>query len=54
VLLLTALAMAAFAANSILCRLALKNIGIDAANFTAIRLASGARVVDAASDQHQP
>jgi drug/metabolite transporter (DMT)-like permease len=42
VLLLTALAMTAFAANSILCRLALKDTGIDAATFTTIRLASGA------------
>ena len=42
VLLLTALAMTAFTANSILCRLALKDTGIDAATFTTIRLASGA------------
>src|SRR5262249_16726809 len=42
VLLLTILAMAAFAANSILCRLALKGGGIDAATFTTIRLATGA------------
>jgi len=42
VILLTMLAMIAFAANSILCRLALKETGIDAASFTAIRLASGA------------
>lgn len=39
---LTALAMTAFAGNSLLCRLALKNTGIDAASFTAIRLVSGA------------
>ena len=41
-LVLTALAMTAFAGNSLLCRLALKNTGIDAASFTAIRLISGA------------
>lgn len=40
--LLTSLAMLAFAANSILCRLALKNTVIDAASFTTIRLVSGA------------
>ena len=39
---LTALAMAAFAGNSLLCRLALKNTAIDPATFTAVRLASGA------------
>lgn len=41
-LLLTAVAMLAFAANSLLCRLALKDTGIDAASFTALRLVSGA------------
>lgn len=40
--LLTALTMAAFAGNSLLCRAALKGTTIDAASFTAIRLASGA------------
>ena len=40
--LLTAVAMAAFATNSILCRMALGAHAIDAASFTAIRLASGA------------
>lgn len=40
--LLTALAMIAFAANSILCRIALGNGLIDAASFTSIRLGSGA------------
>ena len=44
-LFLTALAMAAFAGNSLLCRLALKETGIDAASFTAIRLVSGALVL---------
>lgn len=37
-----ALAMTAFAANSLLCRLALKHAQIDAANFTSIRILSGA------------
>ncbi|WP_172150338.1 MULTISPECIES: DMT family transporter [Pseudomonas] len=41
-LLLTALAMLAFAGNSLLCRLALKETEIDAASFTSLRLASGA------------
>jgi drug/metabolite transporter (DMT)-like permease len=39
---LTSLAMIAFAGNSLLCRLALKNTAIDPATFTAIRLISGA------------
>jgi drug/metabolite transporter (DMT)-like permease len=38
----TALAMTAFAANSVLCRMALGQDMIDAASFTLIRLASGA------------
>ncbi len=42
---LTSLAMLAFAGNSILCRIALKETGIDAASFTSIRLASGAAVL---------
>ena len=42
---LTALAMTAFAANSILCRLALKETQIDPASFTLIRLVSGALVL---------
>ncbi len=41
-ILLTVLAMTAFAANSVLCRLALKHSAIDPASFTAIRLVSGA------------
>jgi drug/metabolite transporter (DMT)-like permease len=41
-LVVTVLAMAAFAANSILCRLALGPPDIDAAGFTTIRLGSGA------------
>lgn len=36
------LAMAAFAGNSLLCRMALKHTAIDAASFTAVRLLSGA------------
>lgn len=39
---LTTLAMLAFAGNSLLCRLALKDTAIDPASFTSIRLASGA------------
>ncbi len=38
----TALAMLAFAGNSILCRIALKDTAIDAASFTSIRLFAGA------------
>lgn len=40
--LLTGLALIAFAANSVLCRLALGNGAIDASSFTGIRLFSGA------------
>lgn len=40
--LLTLLAMLAFAANSILCRLALTQTAIDPASFTLVRIASGA------------
>lgn len=39
---LTSLAMIAFAGNSLLCRVALKDTTIDAASFTTIRLLSGA------------
>jgi len=39
---LTALAMMAFAGNSLLCRLALKHTAIDAASFTTLRMISGA------------
>lgn len=42
---LTLLTMVAFAANSVLCRIALKETRIDPASFTAIRLASGAVVL---------
>lgn len=42
---LTSLAMLAFAGNSLLCRLALKHSGIDAASFTTLRLLAGALVL---------
>jgi len=42
---LTGLALIAFAANSVLCRLALKNEAIDPSSFTVIRLLSGAFVL---------
>ena len=42
VFLLTALAMVAFAGNSLLCRQALKQTTIDAATFTFVRIVSGA------------
>jgi drug/metabolite transporter (DMT)-like permease len=43
--LFTALAMLAFAGNSLLCRMAFRHSGIDAASFTAIRICSGAVVL---------
>jgi drug/metabolite transporter (DMT)-like permease len=43
--LLTLFAMIAFAGNSLLCRLALKNSGIDPASFSSIRIVSGAFVL---------
>lgn len=42
---LTAIAMFAFAGNSLLCRLALKDTQIDPASFTAVRLVSGGLVL---------
>jgi drug/metabolite transporter (DMT)-like permease len=39
---LTGLTMIAFASNSLLCRVALKQTGIDAATFTLVRICSGA------------
>ena len=39
---LTLMAMTAFAGNSLLCRLALKQTGVDAATFTLVRIVSGA------------
>lgn len=44
-LLLTALAMLAFAGNSLLCRLALRDTVIDAASFTGVRLLAGALIL---------
>jgi drug/metabolite transporter (DMT)-like permease len=44
---LTALSLLAFAGNSLLCRLALRDGGIDAASFTSLRLLSGALVLAA-------
>lgn len=44
-ILITTLAMLAFAGNSLLCRVALRDTAIDAASFTAIRLAAGALVL---------
>lgn len=41
-MLLTAIAMVAFAANSLLCRLALRQAAIDAASFASLRLLAGA------------
>jgi len=43
--LFTAIALLAFAANSLLCRLALGGDGIDPVSFTAVRLVSGALVL---------
>jgi drug/metabolite transporter (DMT)-like permease len=43
--LFTSLALIGFAANSLLCRMALGDGAIDAASFTAVRLASGALVL---------
>ena len=42
---LTAVAMLAFAGNSLLCRLALQHSSIDPASFTTVRLLSGAMVL---------
>jgi drug/metabolite transporter (DMT)-like permease len=39
---LTLFAVLAFAANSLLCRMALRHTGIDAASFTSVRIVSGA------------
>jgi len=44
-IILTGLALIAFAANSVLCRIALGNEAIDASSFTVIRLLSGAFVL---------
>ena len=45
VLVLTVLALLAFAGNSLLCRATLRGLSIDAASFTALRLVSGAVVL---------
>jgi drug/metabolite transporter (DMT)-like permease len=45
VIALTVLAMVAFACNSLLCRAALNDTGIDPASFTTIRLVSGAAIL---------
>jgi drug/metabolite transporter (DMT)-like permease len=45
IILITSLAMIAFAGNSLLCRVALKDTTIDAATFTTIRLLSGAVIL---------
>lgn len=45
VVLLTALAMLAFAGNSLLCRIALRDTAIDPASFTALRIGSGALIL---------
>jgi drug/metabolite transporter (DMT)-like permease len=44
-LVLTALAMAAFAANSLLCRIALREAHIDPASFGALRIGAGAAML---------
>ncbi|MEJ8811635.1 DMT family transporter [Variovorax ureilyticus] len=55
IVVLTSLAMLAFAGNSLLCRIALQHTGIDAATFTSVRLVSGALVLWAiASRQSAP
>jgi drug/metabolite transporter (DMT)-like permease len=45
VVVVTSLAMLAFAGNSLLCRLALAHTAIDPASFTAVRLVSGAAML---------
>lgn len=45
VVLMTSLAMLAFASNSLLCRLALAQGSVDAASFSALRIASGAAML---------
>ncbi len=45
IVLLTSLAMIAFASNSLLCRVALRHTSIDAASFTTIRVISGAAML---------
>jgi drug/metabolite transporter (DMT)-like permease len=50
----TTLALIAFAANSVLCRLALQQHTVDAATFSSIRFASGAAVLVAIVAVRQP
>ena len=45
VIALTSITMIAFAGNSLLCRVALRDTGIDPASFTSIRLVSGAAML---------
>jgi len=52
-LLLTTVAMVAFAANSLLCRMALGAAAIDAPSFTGLRLASGALVLWLLARRHR-
>jgi drug/metabolite transporter (DMT)-like permease len=52
--LFTALALTAFAANSLLCRLALGGGLIDAASFTTIRMVAGAAMLGAIATTRQP
>jgi drug/metabolite transporter (DMT)-like permease len=50
----TALALVAFAANSVLCRLALRDDAIDPATFSTIRFASGAAMLLAMTGARKP
>ena len=50
----TALALVAFAANSVLCRLALQQNAVDPATFSSIRFASGAAVLLAIAGGRAP
>jgi drug/metabolite transporter (DMT)-like permease len=54
VVILTVLAMGAFAANSVLCRKALAQTAIDPASFTLVRVASGAAVLYLLTRLHEP
>ena len=45
VIALTSITMIAFAGNSLLCRMALRDTGVDPASFTSIRLVSGAAML---------
>ena len=54
IVVLTTVAMLAFAGNSLLCRLALQHTGIDAATFTSVRLVSGALVLWVIASRQAP